>query len=277
MAEYTTQLRSICETLTGHDISEGFSKVDEIVSEARELIFDFDYPIFDEEYRPELEEKILHHYYLREIGAETYGQFKLFLSQRLREIMPLYNHMYASQLMLLDIDPLSDVDYERKTTHTGIDTDGESGTTRIAGTDVDTGDVTSTQTVTNYKTEFTPGAKYITKRSDTPQGGITGVENDQYLSEVTINQGSGTGKDETNVNGEIETVNDYNDKTLTSDHTTTHGKTLTKTYGSTITEKIKGKMGASDFTQLLTNWKNAFDNIDRMILDDLEVCFMCIY
>lgn len=277
MAVYTTQLRSICESVTGHTTAESFSKVDEIIEDAREFIFDFDYPIFDTAYKPELEEKILHHFYLREIGAETYGQFKLFLSQRMREIMPLYNHMYNAQLMLLDIDPLSDVDYERKTTHAGIDTDGESGTTRIAGTDVDTGDITNTQTYTNYKTEFTPGAKYITKRSDTPQGGINGVENDTYLSEVTISQGAGTGKDTTNVNGEIKNVSKFNDKRLTSDHTTHHGKTLTKTYGSTITEKIQGKMGSSDFTQLLTNWKNAFDNIDAMIMDDLEVCFMNIY
>lgn len=276
MAVYTTQLRSICESVTGHTTAESFSKVDEIIEDARELIFDFDYPIFDPAYKPELEEKILHHFYLREIGAETYGQFKLFLSQRMREIMPLYNHMYNAQLMLLDIDPLSDVDYERKTTHAGVDTDGESGTTSISGSDTNSGNDINTQTFTNYKTEFTPGAKYITKRSDTPQGGINGVENDNYLSEVTINQGSGNGKDTTNVNGEIKnTLN--NGKKVTSSHTTTHGKTLTKTYGSTITEKIKGKMGTSDFTQLLTNWKNAFDNIDAMIMDDLEVCFMNIY
>ena len=276
MAVYTTQLRSICESVTGHTTAESFSKVDEIIADARELIFDFDYPIFDTAYKPELEEKILHHFYLREIGAETYGQFKLFLSQRMREIMPLYNHMYNAQLMLLDIDPLSDVDYERKTTHAGVDTDGESGTTKISGSDTNSGDDINTQTYTNYKTEFTPGAKYITKRSDTPQGGINGVENDTYLSEVTISQGSGNGKDTTNVNGEIKNTL-KNGKKVTSDHTTTHGKTLTKTYGSTITEQIKGKMGTSDFTQLLTNWKNAFDNIDAMIMDDLEVCFMNIY
>jgi len=274
MAEYTTLVRSICESITGHSASEGFSKIDEIIDDAVPLIFDFDYPIFDNAYKPGLEHKILHHYYMREIGTETYGQWKLFLAQKLREIMPLYNELYRSQLILIGLDPLTDVNYSKTIEHDGEDTDTEGGTTRTAGSDTNSGHDINTQTYTDYQTEYEPRTKYTTRKSDTPQGGLTGIENNQYLSEATITDASG--KDTTTVNGEIENDLQHGLSTA-SDHTTTHGKTLTKSYDSLITERIRGKMGSTDYATLITNYRNAFLNIDRMILDDLECCFMMIY
>ena len=50
------------------------------------MIFDFDFPIFDEDYKIPLEKKILRHYYLREIGFETLGVWKLKLNDKLNEI-----------------------------------------------------------------------------------------------------------------------------------------------------------------------------------------------
>ena len=44
-----------------------------------------------------------------------------------------------------------------------------------------------------------------------------------------------------------------------------------------ITERIRGKMGTADYGTLISNYRNAFLNIDKMILDDLECCFMMIY
>jgi hypothetical protein len=76
MAKYTTQVKSIIES--GYDL------------------FDFDYPIFDEAYRGVLESKIINHYYFREIGLETVGQFKHFLKTKLTIVMPYYNQLYES-------------------------------------------------------------------------------------------------------------------------------------------------------------------------------------
>ena len=78
MANFTTEVRSICETLSGLSESKGYNSIAEIIENSRSRIFDFDYPIFDEEYRAVLETKILKHYYTREICAETYGRWKLF-------------------------------------------------------------------------------------------------------------------------------------------------------------------------------------------------------
>ena len=67
--------------------------------------FDFkmtSYPIFDENYRETLNHNILYHYYENEIGFETAPLFRLYLNQRLNEIMPKYNELYKAQKKLID-------------------------------------------------------------------------------------------------------------------------------------------------------------------------------
>lgn len=67
--------------------------------------FDFQmtsYPIFDENYRNTLNEKILNHYYENEIGFETAPLFRFYLNNKLNEIMPKYNVLYNAQKKLLD-------------------------------------------------------------------------------------------------------------------------------------------------------------------------------
>lgn len=67
--------------------------------------FDFQldsYPIFDEAYRDTLNQNILNHYYMNEIGFETASLFRFYLKQKMNEIMPYYNVLYEKQKDLLD-------------------------------------------------------------------------------------------------------------------------------------------------------------------------------
>lgn len=67
--------------------------------------FDFQmtqYPLFDENYRNTLNHNILYHYYENEIGFETAPLFRLYLNQKLNEIMPYYNELYKAQKKLID-------------------------------------------------------------------------------------------------------------------------------------------------------------------------------
>lgn len=67
--------------------------------------FDFQmthYPIFDENYRETLNNNILYHYYENEIGFETAPLFRLYLNQKLNEIMPYYNELYKVQKKIID-------------------------------------------------------------------------------------------------------------------------------------------------------------------------------
>lgn len=173
MANFTTEVRSICETLSGLSESKGYDSIADIIENSRTRIFDFDYPIFDEEYRAVLETKILKHYYTREICAETYGRWKLFLDARMNEIMPYYNKLYESEL--LQYNPLMDVDYTRSGETENNQTKSESGTTTSGFTEDTTGNVTDSGEVHN--TESITGTVTDAK---------TGTESDNGTVQSTL-------------------------------------------------------------------------------------------
>lgn len=118
MSKYTTEVRYICETAAGLVDSEGYSSIDEILTTAAPVIFNFDYPIFDEAYRIPLEKKILKHFYTREICEETVGLWKLRLDDKMNVIMPYFNQLYNSEL--IKFNPMWDTDI--KTSHAGNET-----------------------------------------------------------------------------------------------------------------------------------------------------------
>lgn len=102
MAKYTTQLRTIVESYSYNNFT---LSVKQQIQLAIPQIFSFTFPIWNEQYRTTLEEKIILHYYTKEIGLETVGLWKLFLEERLNMIMPYYNNLYATTVK--DYDYLS--------------------------------------------------------------------------------------------------------------------------------------------------------------------------
>lgn len=61
-----------------------------------------EYPIFDEAHRATLNDKIISHYYFREIGQETPSRFSFNLRRKMNEIMPYYNQLYESEMIKYD-------------------------------------------------------------------------------------------------------------------------------------------------------------------------------
>lgn len=89
---------------------------DEIISNVRSKIFDFTYPLYEGADGEALETKIIKHYYMYEIGFETWGRFKLALNERMNLIMPYFNELYKSIDMQGD-NPLVNTDvYETRET-----------------------------------------------------------------------------------------------------------------------------------------------------------------
>lgn len=77
----------------------------ERIKKAVPKVFDFTYPreyLTDTE-KAGLEEKILRHYYFREIGLETVAKWKFYLETRMNEIMPFYDEMYRTAKLEYDI------------------------------------------------------------------------------------------------------------------------------------------------------------------------------
>lgn len=115
MANYTTEVRSICEVYAGNKQQQGYNAIDNIVEKAAPLVFE-KFPIFDEDYRLPLEKKILRHFYTREICMETVGLWKLHFNNKMNEIMPYYNKLYESEL--LKFNPFWDTDLTRENDRT---------------------------------------------------------------------------------------------------------------------------------------------------------------
>lgn len=281
MSIYTTEVRYICETMAGYDVSQGFSKIDEILDKAVPRVFDFEWPIFDEEYRVPLEKKILRYFYTREIGCETYGLWKLMLQNKLCEIMPYYNQLYKSELLMAGVNPLIDVDYTKSGNRT--DEGADTRTTEREGTDntettATSKDVKKGETSGRDSTSVYGNQTHIKKYSDTPQGTLTGVENGTYLTEAEFN----TDSDDTNTTittSGTENVTDQVDSSGSVKNTTTGNENSKGTTNNTAEylEKVTGKMGGTSYAKLLRELRESFLNIDRDILNDLGVLFMNIW
>lgn len=226
MSKFTTEVRYICETLAGYDESQDYSKIDEIVEDAESQIFD-NYPIFDETYRKTLNCKILKHYYTREICEETFGLWKLRLNNRMNEIMPYYNKLYTSEE--LAFNPLQDID---------ITTSGsESGSASSNGS-----------STSNDTSSGGSGDAY----SDTPQGHLSGVEDNSHLTnyrKINFSQNSNGG-----------TTN-----SSSSSNSGTHN------------ERTFGKSAGKSNSALLQEYRETFLNIDKQIIDELNDLFFGLW
>ena len=307
MSKYTTEVRFICETASGLSESKGYNSVNDIITQAIPKVFNFDFPIFDEAYRNVLLKKILKHYYTREISEETVGLWKLRMDTRLNEIMPYYNQLYRSEL--LEFNPLYDVDYTR--THKGNGTNNRTGNTNktvneeykksIAeeGTknETDNRQITSKNTIasnseTNGTNSSNESGNSLDKYSDTPQGQLDNLVNGNYLtnardidSERTVNgnnsetsSGSGT-NDYTETNGN--TLNGSNTRNITDDSKRgmAENENVTDSVNSTeeYLEKVSGKMGSANYSEMLMKYRKTFLNIDMMVIDELEDLFFGLW
>lgn len=282
MSKYTTEVRYICETMAGLTESEGYNSINEIIENAVPHIFDFDYPVFDENYRRVLEKKIIKHYYTREICMETYGAWKLKLDDRMNIIMPYYNELYKSAA--LEFNPFWDTDL---TTDRAIDTEGNSSSTsrnvrdnsdkvknnyndKVKTDRDDTADkntdFTTTKTLNENVAETHNDTRTGTDNntrwdlySDTPQGGIQGIANAEdpslanngYLTNARKITDNGGDSDTSSGAKTVATTGTDTDRTIGTEHNTLDSNVNTDRNGNSD----------SDRTQKITDNGNITGNI----------------
>lgn len=279
MSKYTTEVRFICESKSGLEVSGGSGDVDNIIANSWNKIFTSKAPFFDEEYRSVLCQKILKHYYLREICCETVGIWTLWMNTRLEEIMPYYNQLYKSAK--LEFNPMHDVNLTRNHERNVKGTSKEDGTRtdNTAGKRTLTGNRNTDSTGSG--TRNTTSGSDETKRdlySDTPQGAITGLENENYLTnarKITDNV-NGTGNEETNT-----TENTGTDYSETEDTTSKVDGVTSNTESSNTSEDyvetIVGKQGTESFSSLLNKFRETFLNIDMQVIEEFSDLFFGLW
>lgn len=295
MSKYTTEVRFICEVNSGLTDSVGYNKIDEVISKSLPKIFDFNFPIFDEKYRTVLETKILKHYYTREICEETVGLWKLRLNTRLNEIMPYYNKLYESEL--LTVEPFNDTNYTRKSTKKTVGKIVDDGVDD--GNKVTTNDLTTQRSdnLENKRTDnlssnridnlssATVGSNKD-KYSDTPQGSLSNLASDTYLTNARIVDNTATTTDTgTQTLNKTGTQTTTNTGTQTSKNTGTikNNDTIIKHNDRDITntdeyiESIIGKVSSENYSDLLIKYRNTFLNIDMLVIRDLDDLFFNLW
>lgn len=312
MSKYTTELRWICETSVNHPISgKGYNKIEEIITASRGNIFDFDYPIFDADYKLILEKKILRHFYTREICEETVGLWKLRLCDKMNVIMPYYNQLYNSAL--LQFDPFADVDYTRTGERSGTTSDVSIGSvnsdearsktaddlrvreTKTSTERAETGESAQANvSVSNSSGTDTTSAEGWSLYSDTPQGTVSNLDNNAYLTNATKTTNENTAGQNRTENSSDNTTSSLSNSLTATDDTTgsetgqknenenknrteTNTKSTDKNDFSDYTERIFGKRNNKSYSQLLDEFRKTFLNIDAMILKDLEPLFFGLW
>lgn len=207
------------------------------------------YPIYDENHRAELNEKIIRHYALREIGQETAQQFTFYLGMTMAEIMPYFNERYKT--LDLEYNPLQSVD---------MTTDSENGSESQSSSKA-----SSTQDSTSSSSSKSDNASTTTSKSfdsDVPQTGVVG-DFARYASHANESQADSSG-----------TASSSQDS---ASHATSHSATDYQHDAS----NSKGKSHVSGRSQsamsLVQEYRNAIINVDMEIVRSLEPCFMQLW
>lgn len=164
--------------------------------------------LFDAEEILNLEQKIIWHFYYREIGQETPDRFRKMFVAKMNEIIPKLGHINKAMKLLKNADdPLEAYNLTET-----FEREGES--TGTAGS--------------------------VGRFSNTPQGSVENI--DDYLTEATKNDSDSSG-------------------------TTKEKYTMTR----------KGNIGVQTLGYEVTQYAEAYKDVDTMFLEELECLFLKVY
>lgn len=222
MSQYTTQLRYILENPMWTDERLGLGN----------------YPIFDESYRANLNQKIKDFYYFEEIAYETPARFCFKLRQKMNLIMPYYNKLYQSEL--LKIEPFLNISTENELIEKVV---------------------SALKELSNKKTDVTKNITSTSEKSDTEES--TAIENitNNDTSEVTSKKElSDNSNSETLLNNSVkengDTVTTYNSKTVDTKDLSVVDKNTIEKNNSNTGENSKSYDNYSEQVTLNTSENN---------------------
>ena len=190
MSKYTYELREVISTFGRDEVKNWFSDY-----ELSDYLTPEEIAVIEEKgvwSKDQLAERILDHYFMREIGTDAIGQFMLFIKDQMREIMETYAPIIYSAS--IKYDPLVNVNYsETYSGRTGTSSNSSSNSTNSG----------------------------LTVNSDTPQGQIQKNEilKGKYASSTGANETENTINDTSASNGSedyVKTIKGNSGVTATS-------------------------------------------------------------
>lgn len=222
-------------------------------------LWDFEYPsYYKDQAKKDFEQKVIDHFYFRQIGAETVGRFLHYFRRTVREIMPLYIQRYESVDLMKDpeIRPLDNYNMIEEYTASKSESSSSTGTS------------SSQHSATGSSTKSGKDAS-VNAEQDTPQGELAWSPSTD-LDAVSVGYASRVTQDTSSTTGtETSTAEQQ------SDDTTEGSASSTGEDSHKLTRR--GNIGVTTYAQLLEGYRETFLNIDMEIIRDLEICFLGVY
>lgn len=177
MAKYTIELRELISTFGKDEVKGWFSDY-----ELSEFLTPEEIKVIEDRgtwNKDMLADRIIDHYFTREIGTDAIGQFILFAKDKMKEVMETYAPLIYSAA--IKYDPLVNVDYTETYSGTSGSTSNSSSSSKGSG---------------------------LTVNSDTPQGQVSknAILQGQFASSTGANETENSVDDTSTNNG----TQDYN-------------------------------------------------------------------
>lgn len=172
MAKYTMELRELISTFGEDEVKSWFEQY-----ELSDYLTPEEIAVIEERgvwSKEKLTQRIIDHFYTREIGSDAIGQWLLFVKDKMHEVMETYAPLiYSSSIKF---DPLVNVDYTEQYDGSNDSTNSSSSKSTGSG---------------------------LTVNSDTPQGQIskTNILNGSYASSTGANETENDITDNSNSKG----------------------------------------------------------------------------
>ena len=236
MSKYTYQLRNVIMFTSLNEVKSwltDYDLADYLTSDQLEVVTEAG--LFDKE---KLADRIINHYYMREIGVETIGLFKLRIKTKLDLLMERYAPLIYTNSIEYDI--LVNEDYT------------ETFNRSTSGTDTNT----NTSAGSNSTTSSGSG---LTVSSDTPQGQINKatILAGQYATSTSAGENTNT--------------------TSTTD-SVTNSSSGSNSGTETFTRRVKGNRGISaTYQAMIKQYRENILTIYNDIINDLNDLFMGIW
>lgn len=242
--------------------------------------FDFGldkYSIFDEEYRPILNNAILQYYMFREIGFANPSVFRYKLNERIDRIMRnKYNELYKAKQ--IEFNPLYNVDMTETYEHT-IDNIKDIKNENINNIKADTLNKINNKenNTSSIITKSESSAENLSLSSQYPSEEMTEDDLSENLFVDSANKGKGsdTSKEENN-----QTSNSIVDSTSATENTeNSTSKSNGNENSKTVEKYTRTNIGSSaglPFSKAMIQLKQYIDqyNLDQQVIDELSDLFM---
>jgi hypothetical protein len=273
MASYTMQLKEYLEMWS----QDEEKSTREIIEIGRPKLFDFEYPIFDPNYKKVFETHFIRKFYITEIGFETEELFKFQLETWLGINMPYFNKVFESELLVFE--PLENS--KMSITHTK--TVGKEGVKK----DITNGLKNATTNGLSKKTidHNTNGSLVVDNfdrqlESTTPESRLAITSNDgegviEYAS--TINENNENNSTTSN-NGTTGTTTDDTDVTVDVTDNVIVDVTDSVDTLEDFVETRHGKIGVQSYSKMLNEYRSSLLRVENTLFAEMrKELFMLVY